>query len=297
MAFRETGKWKYAVNTNSLPRDKEYGEIAKMLSKLKVDGVEWGLPSLEKAAAAAQEMAAVSRDNGLEIAGFINAGHIFKTDFIRRWSEAVAGAGGKSLRVAPFWSAWDYQESLHQKDSFTDLFRRTREGLEKAIPIGKEYGVRYVIEMHPGSVANSACLARKLLEGLDPAIVGIIYDPANGVGEGHLRPRNAAEILGPYLAYLHAKNLIWKEENDCLDDNGVKRARWTMQTVQLDKGILDWVEVFFALNITGFRGWISLEEFFRESPEKDISAGIAFLKKCASAAATELQKPFHTLND
>lgn len=294
---KQEKKWKYAVNTNSFPADRPYGEIVRLLCKLRVDGVEWGLPALEKAERAAREMAQLSRDNGLEIAGFLNGGNLCKTNVMRRWSEIVAGAGGKSLRVAPLWVAWDFRESVHQRDSFVELFKRTRAGLEKLVPLWTEYRVRYVIEMHPGHVASSAALSRQLLEGLDPRAVGVIYDPANGLAEGHIRPRQAVEILGPYLAYLHAKNLVWKREKDLLKDKGSRRAKWSVKTCSLDKGILDWVEVYFALNVCGFKGWLALEEFFRKAPVSEIADGVRFLKQASLAAATEISAPFTTFND
>ena len=245
-------KWKYAVNTNSLPKDMRYDQVAKLVASLKADGIEWGLPSLAEAPKAAREMAQATRDQGLEVAGFINAGNLCKTDEIVRWSEAVAGAGGKSLRISPYWVAWDYNESLHQRESFPAMFKKNRQGLEKLIPLGKKFGIRYVLETHVGNVVPGADLARRLLDGLDPEVVGIIWDPANGIGEGHLRPRTAIELLGPYLAYVHAKNVKWEKDPSDLEDNGCKRAKWTLKTCRLDEGILDWVESYFALNVTGF---------------------------------------------
>lgn len=292
----KTGKWKYAVNTNSLPKDMTPGQMAALAAQAKADGMEWGLPGLAQAPAAARDMAKAARDQGLEVCGFINAGNLTKTDDMRRWSEAVAAAGGKSLRVSPFWVAWDFNESLHQRESFADMFRKNREGLERLIPMGKEFGIRYVIELHMGYLAPGADLARRLLEGLDPAVVGAIYDPANGLGEGHLRPRNAVEILGPYLAYVHAKNLMWVQDGH-VEDGRPRRAKWQLKTCRLDEGILDWVEVFFALNIGRVSGWIALEEFFRPAPAEEVVRGIEFLKQCAAIAPENVQEPFTTFND
>ena len=201
-------EFKYAVNTNSLPKKMSYHEIVKILARIKVDGIEWGLPALEKAPTAVKEMAKVSDDYGLEILGFINAGHLWKIGLMKKWSEIVKSGGGKILRVSPPWVAHNFAESLHQPDSYTELAKRTRDGLEKLVPLGKEYSIKYVLEMHSGSITASAPLARQIMEGLDSNYVGIIYDPANGIHEGWLRPRNVVELLGDYLSYLHVKNII-----------------------------------------------------------------------------------------
>jgi sugar phosphate isomerase/epimerase len=290
-------KWKYAINTNSLANDLTYEQIAKVARNVNADGIEWGLASLADAPKAAKEMARVTQDHGLAVAGFINAGNLCKTDEMARWSEAVADAGGKTLRITPFWVAWDYNESLHQRESFPDMFRKNRQGLEKLIPLGKKFGIRYCLETHVGNVVPGADLARQLLDGLDSEVVGVIWDPANGIGEGHLRPRTAQEIIGPYLAYVHAKNRIWEKDPSDLENNGCNRTKWTLKTCRLDEGILDWVEVYYAMNVTGFTGWIALEEFFQPDPEPELRRGLEFLAKSAAAAAVAPREPFTTFNE
>ena len=131
--------------------------------------------------------------------------------------------------------------------------------------------------------------------GIDPDVVGVIFDPANGIQEGFLRPRHAAEVLGPYLAYVHAKNLMVFYAGDLLA--GPRRVKWESRVVPLECGMIDWVEVFFALNCVGFKGWLSVEEFFRGDVEAELSRGLAFLKECAAKAPTGPREPFTTFND
>lgn len=288
---------RFAVNTNSFSEKSTPGEIGSLLKELGFDGVEWGLPSLEKAEKAAKEMAKASADNGLEIVGFINAGKLWETDLIRRWSDAVAPAEAKMLRVTPPWTAFDFNESLHQKDSFMDLVKLAQEGLANLVPLSQEYNIRYIVEMHMGNVAASACLARNLCEGFDPQAIGIIYDPANGVYEGHLRPRHAVELLGPYLAYVHAKNLIWEPDGNVELVNTVQRKRWKWRFSKLEEGIVDWVEVSFALNVINFNGWVSIEEFSEENKEQEITKWLAFLKECMASAPKKIEEPYTNFND
>jgi sugar phosphate isomerase/epimerase len=289
-------QFNYAINTNIFPKSQPFHQTASLLAKLKVQGVEWGLSSLETAKSDAKEMAKVSNENGLAIVGFINAGNLTKTDQIEKWSEAVANAGGTMLRVSPFWVAWNFAESLHQPESFPQMFAQVRSGLERLIPLGQKYQLRYVVEMHPGNIIPSAELARKLFDGLDPKYVGAIYDPANGIVEGHLRPRTAVELLGPYLAYVHVKNLCWEKKPDDLDDQGCLRAKWEIKNSRLDEGILDWVEVFFALKSVNFKGWLSIEEFSLANPEIELAQSLTFLKNCERVSPKEPCEPFTKFN-
>jgi len=295
--------FKYAVNTNGL-KGLSYPDMAELISATGADGVEWGLPpDLGEAAKAAKQMDKLSKDHGLEVAAYINAGHLWKTDLMRQYSEILASVGGKMLRVAPPWLAYNLDESIHQKDSFMDLCKLTRQGLEKLVPLGKEYGIKYVIETHPGGLPASPVTARYLLEGLDPDCVAAIYDVANGVPEGFLRPRHGAEVLGPYLGYVHVKNVRPKREEDHTDFK-VKRAHWCCELCPMDAGVVDYVEVFFALNIVAFSGWLCFEEFFKGSIPDDVDKAktqireaLDFMKKCQAAAPTGLQKPYTTFND
>jgi sugar phosphate isomerase/epimerase len=291
-------KFTYAINSNTLKKQMSSADIVKLAVAVGADGIEWGLSGLETAQAEAKEMQRLTADAGLKIAGFLNAGQLWKTDLMRQWSEAVAAGGGKSLRVAHPWFAYNYDESLHQRESFLDLVKKARDGLVKLVPLGREYGIRYVLEMHGGSVAASAPIARQLMEGLDPTCVGIIFDPANTVIEGFIRPRGSVEILGEYLAYIHAKNLGFRPTGYQSPDTPA-RYLWERYYTRLENGMVDYVEIMFALKVGGFSGWICLEEYFAGRPDiqKEIFEGIAFLKECAAAAPDAPREPFTTFND
>jgi len=287
--------FKYSVNTNYL-KSLTCSEIAGLCKRLGMEGIEWGLPGLDDAASAVKEMVRVSRDHGLEVAAYINAAHLWKTDLMRQYSEIVASGGGTMLRVAHPWLAYSYDESLHQKASFMDCCKMAREGFERLVPLGREYGIRYVVETHGGGLFACPVTARFVMDGLDERYVGVIYDPANGVTEGFIRPRHAVEVLGPYLAYVHAKNLGIKRVGHHTD-SGIKRGAWTHEPCSLDSGMIDYVELYFALKMVGYTGWVSFEEFYRDSPEPQLQKALAFVKQCESAAPSGPQEPYTTFND
>jgi len=286
---------KYAINTNCLMEQFSTIDIVRMAGKLGFDGIEWGLPEKDYKQAA-KDMVKASSDYGLKIAGFLNAGHLWKENLMRSYSEAVAGTGAGYLRVTAPWVAFNYDESLHQKQSFNELFAICRNGLDKLVELGSEYGIKYVIETHMGGLCASPVIGKMLLDGLDPNHVGLLYDPGNGVVEGFIRPRLAIEIMGSYLASIHAKNLrhVW---TGLIRKDGPVRAGWSYEISLLDSGYVDWAEMMFAAKVCNFNGWISMEEFFKPEPEKMLKDGLDFLKQCEKESPSGPQSPFSTFND
>lgn len=289
--------FKFSVNTNTLKKTRTTAQIVELCSQAGADGIEWGLSSLETAAADAIEMQRLTSAAGMEVVGYLGAGHLWKTNLIRQWSEAVAASGGRMLRVAAPWYAWNFEESLHQQDSFSGLLDKAREGLEALIPLSREYRIRYVIEIHAGNVAASPWAVRELMRGLDPECVGAIYDPANTALEGFIRPAGACELMGRHLAYVHAKNLFLTLSQQRPPFVNPSRAQWVMSKTFLEQGLIDYVEIFFALKRIGFSGYISLEEFISAEPLLEITDGIKFLKECAAAAPDRTLEPFLKFNE
>ena len=285
---------KFSINTNGLKNHYTPERIVQEALKAGVQGIEWGLNSMETAAADAALMKKLTLDAGLEIVSYINAGILWKTDDIRRWSEAVLAGGGKMLRVAHPWFAWDYNESLHQPEDFMTLVEHSKEGLARLMELGKEYGLRYVLETHKGSCFASPLMIPWVLKEFDPEYCGVIYDPANTVLEGFVLPRIAVEVMKEYIAYLHVKNLMFKEGKT---PDGRTCLGFEKRT--LDKGAVDYVEVMFALKLHNWDGWFSFEEFVSQDPAlvaDEVKKGIAHLKWCRKEAKNSLEPPFLHFN-
>ena len=288
---------KISVNTNSLRKNFSNLEIVELVRGVGASGIEWGLNGLDSITEDCRQMKQVTEDAGLEMVSFINGGKLFKTEEMLRWSEAIAKTGVAMLRVAHPWYAWDYEEALHQPDHYNDLLKMTREGLERLEPLGRQFGLRYVMETHGSSVFASPVVAHFLLAGLDPAVFGIIYDPANTYIEGFVRPRGAVEAIGSYLAYLHVKNVRWEASIKTLPGKR-ERQVWLPEKCALDQGLVDYQEVFFALNCAGFDGWLSFEEMYSEKDQiaDEIRSGIEHLRLCQAEAPTSPCEPFKSFN-
>lgn len=300
----------YAVNTNSIKNRMSPQQIVELAVETGCDGIEWGLPgSVDEMADYADTAVKSTESAGLQIAGFLNLGNLGKTavdlDDLETACRAVAEATGWTegsprwpCRVAPAWFAYNYTESLHQKDSFTELFDRTRRNLESVMPLSTQYGIRFTFETHVGNICPSPALAANLLEGLDPEAVGVLWDPANGIGEGFLRPRISLELLGDKLAGVHAKNLAWSLEAFGNNEPGTPvRAQYRTVSTTPEAGQLDWFETMFSLKVAGYDSWLNLEEFFKDDTEARLAKGLAYLKMCEQRAPSQPEPPFTEFNN
>ncbi len=288
---------KISVNTNSLRKDFSNPEMVELIKSVGAGGIEWGLRGLDTIREDSKEMVQLTKDAGLELVSFINGPKLHLTEEVIRYSEALAEVGAKMLRVAHPWYAWDYNEALHQPDSYDYLLKITREGMERLESVGRQFGLRYVLETHGSSVFASPVANHFILKGLDPQVFGIIYDPANTYIEGFVRPRAAVELMGQYLAYLHVKNFRWEYH---LKDLPRSRQREAVRTVRstLEAGLVDYEEVFFALKVGKFAGWLSFEEMCsgKDGVAAEIKAGIAHLRESEANAPDAPCEPFKSFN-
>lgn len=287
---------RYAINTNFL-KDLSMAEIVRLAGETGVDGIEWGLPTLEEAGGVIGEMVRRTEDAGLKVAGFLNGGQMWKQDDMKRWAEIVASVGGGMLRVKHPWIAWDYGESLHQNQSWHDIFKMAHDSLPHLCELSKAHNIRFTMEMHSGALTASALAAAWLLKDTEPEHVGVIYDPGNTILEGNMRPRSEVEVLGDHLAYVHAKNQAFFFDGTRLEDP-VRRAKWSHRSCAPQDGMVDYLEVFFALKLSGFDGWVCMEDFFKNGAEAlpKVRDSLAFLKECEQQAPSAPQEPFTTFN-
>ncbi|RLE62639.1 MAG: hypothetical protein DRN53_03630 [Thermoprotei archaeon] len=140
-----------------------------------------------------------------------------------------------------------------------DLAKELKKRALQAMPILEQHG--------GGCIASSAGIIIDLIRGLEPTIIGVLYDPGNAVWEGWEPPRVQVDILKEYIKHVHVKNY----EHD--PNNPRKYV-----PAPLDSGILDWREVVLLLKGIGFRGYLSIEDFRRIPPEEKAKEAIKFLK-------------------
>lgn len=268
---------KYSVFTVSTPTYTPE-EVVPKLKEYGYDGVEWrvidqepqanssnfwqgnvctlpltGLP--EKGAAYKK----LTDDAGLEVSGVAS---YVRCDDPESAELAILGAkavGASQLRigvpnydgVAPFKPIWD----------------RAREEYKVIAQLAEKHGVKSLIELHHRSITPSASSARLFLDGLNPDYVGAIHDAGNMVHEGHETHRMSLEMLGPYLAHVHAKNARWFPTRYLQD--GFNTVEWKCDWATVPKGIVDFRALMTALVQVGYDGWIAMEDFSTETKLDD----------------------------
>lgn len=153
--------------------------------------------------------------------------------------------GAQIMRVGV--PAYDRQHS-HPYDV---LQQEARRYLEAVQDLATQYQVKALIETHHGTIAPSASMAMRLVDGLNPNYIGVLYDPGNMVHEGYEHHRMGLEMLGPYLAHVHVKNAGWQQKN----------GRWQSSWAPLHDGIVSWAQMVQDLQSVGYKGYLGVEDF------------------------------------
>jgi sugar phosphate isomerase/epimerase len=178
---------------------------------------------------------------------------------------ACSRNGIGSVKIGPY----KYTEGQYAAD-----VREARTKLEGLAELAARHGVQILVQLHGGTVHSSAGLGRSLVEGLDPRHVGIYWDPGNMMHkDGHEQWALGLDILGPYLAYVGVKNVVWLR-------NGRK---WKTEWSLLEEGIIAWPEVIRCLRRIGYTGAYSLHPFYAEDWEpasmSNIIKDLAYLQE------------------
>jgi sugar phosphate isomerase/epimerase len=121
--------------------------------------------------------------------------------------------------------------------------------LERGGTAAGDAGLALLVEAVPGSSLICAGLLQRVLARHSPQTVGVVLDPGSMVIEGHLSPELTVELLGAYIRHVHVKNLGWRRRD----------GRWTVVRTRVDAGIVDWSEVFRALEAIGYAGWFAFD--------------------------------------
>jgi sugar phosphate isomerase/epimerase len=140
-------------------------------------------------------------------------------------------------------------------------YKHASKWIRQACCIAANYGLRIVMEIHPGGLIESAEEAMKLVNLVDQPNLGLIHDAGNmyicGVDYGE----ESVKILGDRLFHVHIKDEL--EEIDpaipgtirCQVRTGEKLIRHTL----LNQGGTDHRPLLRALKRSGYSGYLSLE--------------------------------------
>ena len=154
-------------------------------------------------------------------------------------------------------------------------FAAVRAGIERLLPQARARGVKLLYEIHVGTVAMSAARAHALLDGLDSAHVGAIFDIPNMSRVALEDTRQGMELLGPYLSYCHIGG-----SRPVPGDSGAHGQRqWSWDFCSLEEGIADIPQVIADLRAVGYAGYLSIEDFSARDADTRLGEGGAYLRR------------------
>ena len=133
-------------------------------------------------------------------------------------------------------------------------------------------GLQLCIETHDGYIVAGAASSYLLLQGLDPAWVGIVHDAENMVREGFSHWTKQMEIIGRYIGFLHVKNMVWEavtEVDEGYWDMPHNHRKWRPARAALADGLVDWPGLIKALHVHGFDGYLCIEDM-RKDLDRDV---------------------------
>jgi sugar phosphate isomerase/epimerase len=189
---------------------------------------------------------------------------------VERLMRGVSALGVKQMRVTV---------GKPGPEGYNAAFDQRRKEYAKVAELSAQYGVKALVELHHQSLTSSASAAKRFVEGLDPAHVGVIHDIGNMLQEGYEYDLWSLEILGEHLAHVHVKNaapVATKVE-------GADRTDWTWAWAPMRHGVGNLPRLFEALKQIGYDGWVSVEDFSTEVPlEEKVRDNLAYLKEISS---------------
>jgi len=260
-------------------QDWEPLEAIEKLAALGFDGVELrmreptpnGNPPIDIGAdeliSRADEIKAKAADCGVELPSL--ASYVRNTDMDAsiKALEACAAIGAKCVRIGAGGYGIDddaWQATLDAKARYALL-------AEKAA----ELGVKAVMETHHGTINPTTLASRFILEGIDPAHAGIMWDPANQGREGLDRYHMAVSMAGPYLAEVHVKNVLYTSS---IEEDG--RTDWKAGWAPLKDGMVNWPQVVNILKKADYDGWLIFEYLGgKQLPDQQFKDDLAWFRE------------------
>lgn len=127
----------------------------------------------------------------------------------------------------------------------------------------------------------------EFLDSIGAGGVRVNFDPANLVMCVDERPENALKYLGKYVVHTHAKDGIMLKKkidtaisigDEAKDHQALLEMGHKYLELPLGEGDVNFDVYLTALAATGFNGFLTIEREVGDTPEKDISLAVNFLR-------------------
>jgi sugar phosphate isomerase/epimerase len=222
-------------------------------------------------------------------------------DTFKAWVDIAQFMNSEMIRV---WPAWQESASAPQ-----EVWQRAAEWMKKSAKYASAYNKKLVMEVHHGTLCDTASSSVKLLKMIGEKNVGVTLDPVNlyqvptDYGEG------AIKILGKYLFNVHIKDIILLETNDnpysfaypyyakhigrftkVIPPQNQDRERFYCHR-RINQGGIDWMYVLKSLVKNKYSGRLIVESVSESN--KHIYSG----KKLAEACYKDIMMLFDSLSE
>ena len=195
---------------------------------------------------------AVLRAGGLSI-GLATTGITEASDPVAEPTFAALAECGVRHAKLGYW-AYDPARRLREQ---LDEVRRKLDGIEA---LARKHGVTACVHTHSGDMITAVgAVVAQLLEGRDPAAVGVQLDPGHLTVEGGLGGwRQSLDLLREHTAVVAVKSFRWFREE------GPAGPRQRARMAPLEDGLVSWRDVFDTIGGWGFDGVVTID-----SPPED----------------------------
>jgi sugar phosphate isomerase/epimerase len=293
MSFAQEPSMKFSLFSGSAP-DFSPLELARILKAQGWDGVEWwlidqkpadqpgfwagnrGTFSLAKLPERYHRVREATEGQGLAHSGLFSGVSVSDRENLAIVAKAAQALGASRVRVAIPKTA--------QGPDYAALFAETRNDLKFVEKLFADHGVQALIQIHHGNIVSTPSAAIRLVDGFDPKAIGIIHDLGNMSVEGReglgtYTP--GMQILGPYFAHAHVKNIVWKPSEPEADGT----VNWVWSWAPLATGVGDVKGYFRSLKEVGYDGWVTIENFTLDLPlDTRLAGDLAYIRAAAEAA-------------
>jgi sugar phosphate isomerase/epimerase len=244
------------------------GELADAVAELGVAGVDLvvreGQTVTPDNPSGIRAVAAALAERGLALE-VVTTSFIEPDEHTEAIFDACAEADVRLVRAGFFRydPAWGYERSLSV----------ARRGLAGLAGIAADSGVRLAVQLHHGTVHQSAAHVLRLTSDLDEVLV--YADFGNQAKEGSEDWRLTLDLLGDRLACVGVKTAAWQRTPD----------GWSVDWVPLSEGgVVPWPAILPGLRERGYDGPLSLHTFYpAPDPITAIRADLGHLRALQSA--------------